>query len=93
MKTGCKGAMLGLMFAAASVVSAAESAPKEKRQFSDKQRAQQQRMTDCAADAKQKGLRGDDRPAFMKTCLSGGMVTVTVGDQTASVPEPPAAAP
>jgi hypothetical protein len=29
-------------------------------------------MTTCNADAKTKGLSGDDRKAFMKTCLSAG---------------------
>jgi len=33
--------------------------------------SQQQKMTSCNADAKAKGLKGDDRKAFMKTCLSG----------------------
>lgn len=32
--------------------------------------SQQQKMTTCNADAKTKGLTGDDRKAFMKTCLS-----------------------
>ena len=31
---------------------------------------QQTKMTTCNADAKTKGLTGDDRKAFMKTCLS-----------------------
>src|SRR5581483_3867171 len=31
---------------------------------------QQAKMTTCNADAKSKGLSGDDRKAFMKTCLS-----------------------
>jgi psiF repeat len=31
---------------------------------------QQQKMTTCNADAKSKGLTGDDRKAFMKSCLS-----------------------
>src|SRR5581483_11176392 len=31
---------------------------------------QQAKMTSCNADAKAKGLSGDDRKAFMKTCLS-----------------------
>src|SRR5215469_7352981 len=31
---------------------------------------QQTKMTTCNADAKTKGLSGDDRKAFMKTCLS-----------------------
>ena len=32
--------------------------------------SQQQKMTSCNADATAKGLKGDDRQAFMKTCLS-----------------------
>jgi hypothetical protein len=28
-------------------------------------------MKSCNADAKTKGLKGDDRKSFMKTCLSG----------------------
>ena len=31
---------------------------------------QQQKMTSCNAEAKTKSLSGDDRKAFMKTCLS-----------------------
>jgi psiF repeat len=34
--------------------------------------SQQTKMTTCNADAKTKGLAGDDRKAFMKTCLSSG---------------------
>ncbi len=34
--------------------------------------AQQQKMKTCNAEATQKGLKGADRQAFMKTCLSGG---------------------
>jgi|HubBroStandDraft_2_1064218.scaffolds.fasta_scaffold91305_3 hypothetical protein len=32
--------------------------------------SQQSKMTTCNADAKTKGLTGDDRKAYMKTCLS-----------------------
>jgi psiF repeat len=32
--------------------------------------SQQTKMGSCNADAKTKGLTGDDRKAFMKTCLS-----------------------
>ena len=32
--------------------------------------AQQQKMTTCNADATAKGLKGDARQTFMKTCLS-----------------------
>jgi len=33
--------------------------------------AQQERMKQCNADASGKALKGADRSAFMKTCLSG----------------------
>jgi hypothetical protein len=36
--------------------------------FSDN--SQQSKMTTCNADATSKGLSGDDRKAYMKTCLS-----------------------
>ena len=32
---------------------------------------QQQKMKTCNADAKTKALKGDERKAFMKSCLSG----------------------
>jgi hypothetical protein len=32
--------------------------------------SQQTKMTTCNAEAKSKGLAGDDRKTFMKTCLS-----------------------
>ncbi len=32
--------------------------------------SQQAKMTTCNADAKSKGLKGDERKAFMKSCLS-----------------------
>jgi len=36
---------------------------------------QQTRMTTCNADAKTKDLKGDERKAFMKTCLSNKPAT------------------
>jgi sulfur relay (sulfurtransferase) complex TusBCD TusD component (DsrE family) len=36
---------------------------------------QQTKMTTCNADAKTKGLTGDDRKTYMKTCLSAGSTT------------------
>ncbi|MDR2195769.1 MAG: PsiF family protein [Gallionellaceae bacterium] len=32
---------------------------------------QQERMKACNKEAKEKSLKGDERKAFMKTCLSG----------------------
>ena len=37
----------------------------------EKQAAQQSRMKSCNAEAKEKGLKGQERKDFMKTCLSG----------------------
>ena len=51
------GLALGVMLAMATMQASAEN-------------TQQTKMTTCNADAKTKGLSGDDRKAFMKTCLS-----------------------
>ena len=42
---------------------------KVKREPSEKQKAQQQRMKDC--NVKAKGIKGDERKQFMSTCLKG----------------------
>src|SRR5579859_1696514 len=39
--------------------------------------SQQTKMTTCNADAKTKGLTGDDRKAFMKSCLSADSGSAT----------------
>jgi psiF repeat len=44
------------------------------KQPSAAQAAQQQKMTDCNAQAKTKGLTGDDRKKFMSQCLSAAGV-------------------
>ena len=36
-----------------------------------KTNTQQEKMKSCNADATTKGLKGDDRKTYMKTCLSG----------------------
>lgn len=86
------GIFASLVFAVSMSGSVMAADAPRKKQFSEKQLAQQQRMTDCAADAKEKGLRGDDRVALMKTCLSGGLVTAEVGGESASAPDNKAAA-
>ena len=43
--------------------------------------SQQARMTSCNADAKAKHLSGDDRKAFMKSCLSGGSAAASPNSQ------------
>jgi hypothetical protein len=52
-------AIVGAAFATAVVVQPAAA-----------DNSQQTKMTTCNADATSKGLTGDDRKAFMKTCLS-----------------------
>src|SRR5579862_5685463 len=39
--------------------------------------SQQTKMTSCNADATSKNLKGDDRKAFMKTCLSSAPASTT----------------
>jgi hypothetical protein len=43
--------------------------------------SQQSKMTSCNADATSKGLKGDDRKAFMKTCLSNKSASTTGNSQ------------
>ena len=61
--------------AAAQMSGKAEKSEKaekgEKGEKGEKLTAQQEKMKTCNADAKTKGLKGNDRQAFMKTCLSG----------------------
>jgi psiF repeat len=45
------------------------------------QNSQQSKMTSCNADATSKGLKGDDRKAFMKTCLSNKGAATTGNSQ------------
>ena len=53
--------------------------------------AQQQRMKNCNADAKSQALKGDERRAFMSTCLRGGSASADAAPAkaaTASAPSP-----
>jgi len=52
-------ATMGAILAAATLVQPAAA-----------ENTQQAKMTTCNADAKTKGLAGEERKAFMKTCLS-----------------------
>ena len=49
----------------------------DNKQPSPAQAAQQQKMKDCNAQAKTKGLTGDDRQKFMSQCLSAAGVPQT----------------
>ncbi|TDH64372.1 hypothetical protein E2C06_00025 [Dankookia rubra] len=57
-----------LLVAAAAPSLAAE--PKPKREPTPAQQAQQDKMRQCSATAKEKGLHADPRRAFMKDCLA-----------------------
>lgn len=65
IKTLLAAALIGVAGGAVSA-HAADTAPAKTLS------PQQQRMKDCNGEAKTKALKGDDRKAFMKTCLSGG---------------------
>jgi len=58
-------AMLAAASCALSFAALAADAPATKAPT-----AQQQKMTTCNAEAKTKALKGDERKAFMKECLS-----------------------
>lgn len=77
-----------LMLACTATAMAAQD-EKPRRAFTEKQLAQQQRMTDCNAEAKLQALRGEARKAFMQSCLSGGSVTVEVDGETATAAAKP----
>jgi len=58
---------VGLAFA---LLPAAYAADTEKKEPSPAQKAQQERMKQCNADAGEKKMAGDERKAFMSKCLS-----------------------
>lgn len=68
-KGGAPAAAAAAPAAAAAAPAAAEAAAPA---ATDKKASQKEKMKTCNADAKTKALKGADRKAFMKTCLSGG---------------------
>jgi hypothetical protein len=44
---------------------------------------QQQRMKDCNGEAKATGKKGEERRAFMSTCLKGGSATAAAAKKAA----------
>lgn len=70
MKRKMKIAMVVTVIAALILVAfGALAANAEKKAASPKQQAQQEKMKACSADAKTKGLKGDERKKFMSECL------------------------
>lgn len=57
-----------LLLFATAMPGLAETRPK--REASPAQQAQQQKMRQCSATAKERGLHADPRKAFMKECLA-----------------------
>ena len=55
----------------ASVVFAAQATDPGKKAPSPAQKAQQDKMKSCNAEAKTKALKGDERKKFMSDCLKG----------------------
>lgn len=47
------------------------AADAEKKEASPAQKAQQEKMKGCNADAKKNDLKGDERKKFMSSCLGG----------------------
>lgn len=60
-----------LVFALVAVNVGIAAAAEAKKAPSAAQLAQQDKMKSCNKEATAKALKGDDRKAFMKTCLSG----------------------
>jgi hypothetical protein len=71
-------------FVAVNIGLAAAAADVAKKAPSAAQLAQQEKMKSCNKEAKAKALKGDERKAFMKSCLSG---------KTSTAPTTAAAAP
>ena len=61
-------ALCALMLAASPLALAQDKAKKEP---TEAQKKQQQRMADCNKQAGAKKLEGDTRKTFMSTCLKG----------------------
>ena len=51
--------------------SAALAQDKAKKEPSEKQKAQQERMKGCNKQAADKKMKGDERKGFMSSCLKG----------------------
>jgi hypothetical protein len=55
---------------ACAALPALATETKPKREPTPAQQAQQEKMRQCSATAKEKGLHADPRKAFMKDCLA-----------------------
>jgi hypothetical protein len=64
-------AALALLAGSAAFAQAAPAASAGTAAAAQPANSQQERMKSCNADATAKGLKGDDRKSFMKSCLKG----------------------
>lgn len=71
--------LLALLVSSAFATCAFAADPAPAKTPSPAQLAQQEKMSSCNKDAT--GKKGDERKAFMKTCLSGGDSKVTPAQQ------------
>jgi hypothetical protein len=72
-------AIVALVFASTGVLAA-----EEKKEPSAAQKAQQEKMTFCNAEAKTKALTGDERKQFMSNCLKKAPAAETPGASPAT---------
>jgi len=73
-----------ISFVLALAIWALPAIAQDAKQPSAAQAAQQQKMTDCNAQAKTKGLTGDDRKKFMSQCLGAAGVPQSQQDKMKS---------
>jgi hypothetical protein len=59
----------------AGLLAAGLATPALSQEKSRKQTAQQERMKSCNAQVSKKGMKGDERQAFMSECLKGNQRT------------------
>jgi hypothetical protein len=90
---------MGMKFMAALAVFAfstglawsAEEPVKTPRTPSPAQKAQQEKMKTCNAEAKKQGLKSDERKKFMSACLKGAtkIIDPSAGQTESSTPSTP----
>jgi len=76
-------AIVALVFASSGVLAA-----EEKKEPSGAQKAQQEKMTFCNAEAKTKALTGDERKQFMSNCLKKAPAAATPATSPEAVVAP-----
>jgi hypothetical protein len=72
-----KGSLLLAFVMLVALVLHATAQDTTKKQPSEAQLAQQQKMKDCNAQATAKNLKGDERKSFMSKCLSAAGVPLS----------------